>query len=98
MSEPAPHLSAADQLIESAVDDVGDELIALRRDLHAHPELSWRELRTTTLVAARLRKSGWRVTEVDSDAEPEFLTRAAESVLPKLHAALALDPPAAPQL
>jgi len=65
MSEPAPHLSAADQLIESAVDDVGDELIALRRDLHAHPELSWRELRTTTLVAARLRKSGWRVTELE---------------------------------
>jgi hypothetical protein len=42
--------------------------------------------------------SGWRVTEVDSDAEPEFLNRAAESVLPKLHAALALDPPAAPRV
>ncbi|WP_296602937.1 amidohydrolase [Nocardioides sp.] len=65
MSEPAPHLSAVDQLIESAVDDVGDELIALRRDLHAHPELSWRELRTTALVAARLRKDGWRVTELE---------------------------------
>jgi hypothetical protein len=42
--------------------------------------------------------NGWRVTEVDSDAEPEFLTRAAESVLPKLHAALALEPPVAPQV
>ncbi|MGZ4596808.1 MAG: amidohydrolase, partial [Actinomycetes bacterium] len=30
-----------------------DELVALRRDIHAHPELSWQETRTTALVAAR---------------------------------------------
>lgn len=65
MSEPEPRPSAVDLIIESAVDAVGDDLIALRRDLHAHPELSWRELRTTTLVAARLRKGGWRVTELE---------------------------------
>lgn len=64
MSEPAPAPFAVDLLIESAVDDVGDDLVALRRDLHAHPELSWRELRTTALVAARLRRAGWRVTEL----------------------------------
>jgi len=34
------------------------ELIALRRDLHAHPELSRAEVRTTRLVRARLEHAG----------------------------------------
>jgi amidohydrolase len=38
-----------------------DELIAFRRDLHAHPELAHAETRTTTLVAARLTAAGVRV-------------------------------------
>jgi len=39
---------------------LADELIALRRDLHAHPELSRAEVRTTEVVAARLRAAGLR--------------------------------------
>jgi amidohydrolase len=35
-----------------------DELVALRRDLHAHPELSWAEVRTTRLVRERLTAAG----------------------------------------
>ena len=35
-----------------------DELVALRRDLHAHPELSWAEVRTTRLVRERLAAAG----------------------------------------
>jgi metal-dependent amidase/aminoacylase/carboxypeptidase family protein len=31
-----------------------DELVALRRDLHRHPELSWRETRTAAKVMAFL--------------------------------------------
>jgi amidohydrolase len=38
-----------------------DELLAIRRDLHAHPELAWQEERTTTLVAKRLEEAGVRV-------------------------------------
>ena len=38
-----------------------DELIAFRRDLHAHPELSRAEARTTAVVAARLAVAGIRV-------------------------------------
>jgi amidohydrolase len=38
-----------------------DELVAFRRDLHAHPELAHAETRTTTLVAARLTAAGLRV-------------------------------------
>jgi amidohydrolase len=41
-----------------AVDAQSDDLIALRRDLHAHPELAWQEQRTTALVAAHLEKFG----------------------------------------
>lgn len=35
-----------------------DEMVALRRDLHAHPELAFAEERTAGLVAARLRELG----------------------------------------
>lgn len=38
------------------------ELIELRRDLHAYPELSWAEERTTALVAKRLDEAGIAVT------------------------------------
>ncbi|MFC7491499.1 MULTISPECIES: amidohydrolase [unclassified Knoellia] len=37
------------------------ELIAIRRDLHAHPELARRETRTTDIVARRLQQAGVRV-------------------------------------
>ncbi len=63
-AEPTPPPTRVDSLIETAVGESHDELIELRRDLHAHPELSWRELRTTALVAGRLRRSGWHVTEL----------------------------------
>ncbi len=35
-----------------------DELVAVRRDLHAHPELSWAEVRTTRLLRERLTAAG----------------------------------------
>ncbi|WP_122819839.1 amidohydrolase [Nocardioides pantholopis] len=40
------------------------ELLTLRRDLHAHPELSWQETRTTDLVARCVERAGWRVTRL----------------------------------
>lgn len=51
-------------VVEAAVEEHGAELTALRRDLHAHPELSWREIRTTALVESWLTRHGWRVTEL----------------------------------
>ncbi|MGH3423483.1 MAG: amidohydrolase [Nocardioidaceae bacterium] len=42
----------------SAVDAATPELLELRRDLHANPELSWQESRTTDVVAAWLDKAG----------------------------------------
>jgi amidohydrolase len=40
------------------VDDLTPELVEMRRDLHAHPELSWHEERTSGLVAKRLAEVG----------------------------------------
>jgi len=41
--------------------DVLDEVIATRRDLHAHPELAFEETRTSAVIEARLRELGYDV-------------------------------------
>ena len=46
-----------------AVDDLLPDLVALRRDLHAHPELGFEEHRTAGIVAAALRLLGLEVHE-----------------------------------
>jgi len=38
------------------------ELTALRRDLHAHPELGLEEKRTSEIVARELEALGYKVT------------------------------------
>lgn len=43
--------------------DLLPELVALRRDLHAHPELAFQEHRTAGIVAAALRQIGLEVHE-----------------------------------
>jgi hippurate hydrolase len=45
------------------VDSVFPDAHALYLDLHQHPELSWHETRTATLLAERLRGLGYEVTE-----------------------------------
>ena len=52
----------ATSVIADVIDKYGDELIALRRDLHAHPELSWAETRTSDVVVAQLKDLGFSVT------------------------------------
>jgi amidohydrolase len=42
----------------ACVDELAPELVELRRDLHAHPELSWHEERTTGVVGKRLAEAG----------------------------------------
>ena len=51
-------LTAADD-----IDDLLPELVVLRRDLHAHPELAFEERRTAGVVAAALRLLGLEVHE-----------------------------------
>ena len=43
--------------------DLIPDLVALRRDLHAHPELAFQERRTAGIVAAALRELGLEVHE-----------------------------------
>jgi amidohydrolase len=42
----------------ACIDDLTPELVELRRDLHAHPELSWHEERTAGVVRKRLTEAG----------------------------------------
>src|SRR3954452_10643203 len=49
-------------VVETVLDKREEELVDLRRDLHAHPELSWQETRTTDLVTHHLDEVGWRLT------------------------------------
>jgi amidohydrolase len=62
MSMPAA--TAASGLIEAVVEKNAADLLELRRDLHAHPELSWSEHRTTDLAAQWVAEAGWRVTRM----------------------------------
>ncbi len=58
---PAAALSGLDALageLPTLVEPYLDELVALRRDLHAHPELGRAEVRTTRVVRERLERAG----------------------------------------
>ena len=51
--------------LEPSISAVGPKVIAWRRDIHAHPELSNREFRTAALVAEHLRKLGFDSVETE---------------------------------
>ena len=44
--------------IRSFVDTIFDELVSIRRDIHAHPELGMHEVRTSALIRSELEKIG----------------------------------------
>ena len=46
-----------------AIDALAEELTAIRRDIHAHPEIAFEEHRTASLVATKLREWGLEVEE-----------------------------------
>src|SRR5437588_10597875 len=50
-------VSNPDQL-KAEIDELVPDLIAMRRDLHEHPELAFEEVRTSGIVAQRLRSLG----------------------------------------
>ena len=51
-----------DQLLKK-IDSFNDELINLRRHIHAHPELSGLENQTAILISGYLKDNGWKVRE-----------------------------------
>ncbi len=56
-AQPAPSSELA-RLIEARLPAVMPKVVAWRRDIHEHPELSGQETRTAALVAAHLRQLG----------------------------------------
>jgi amidohydrolase len=50
-------MSEIDRL-KSDIDELVPDMVALRRDLHEHPELAFEEVRTSGIVAQRLRTLG----------------------------------------
>jgi amidohydrolase len=62
-SSAASELPQLEAVLGAALEAALPELIALRRHLHAHPELSGNEHQTAALVAGELRGLGWRVQE-----------------------------------
>jgi len=50
--------------IARTVEEHVDELVAIRRDLHTHPELGRGEVRTTAVVAERLQRAGIPVSRL----------------------------------
>ncbi len=57
----APREAFAHQVIQ-ALQTQADEFIAVRRDIHKHPEMGFEEFRTSDLVAQRLQEWGYEVT------------------------------------
>src|SRR5271166_2417100 len=51
-----------DDAIVAAIREFHPELTAIRRDIHAHPEMGLEEVRTAALVASKLRE--WGIGEV----------------------------------
>jgi amidohydrolase len=53
----------ADSSVIARIEEWQPELAAIRQDIHAHPELGLEEVRTSGIVAAKLREWGIEVTE-----------------------------------
>jgi amidohydrolase len=53
-------MSESDPL-KSDIDELVPGMVAMRRDLHEHPELAFEEVRTSSIVAQRLRTMGLEV-------------------------------------
>ena len=45
------------------IDEINERIIAIRQDLHAHPELSGHEEHTKYLVKGILEASGYKIKE-----------------------------------
>lgn len=49
-----PHLGTDPDWLRRVLEGVVEGMVNVRRDIHAHPELSWEEVRTSALVADEL--------------------------------------------
>src|SRR5207247_9111281 len=47
--------------VKNALDELAADIVAIRRDLHQHPELDFEEVRTSGIVAKRIQALGLEV-------------------------------------
>jgi amidohydrolase len=64
-----------EQAVRSTGDRVSERMLALSRDLHAHPEIAWEEVRSCARVAGELADAGFDVQEHFTGLETAFLAR-----------------------
>jgi len=93
LAMPADAQAAERPEVVSAADQLRDDVVAWRRDLHAHPELSNREARTAALVADHLRSLG---LEPRTGIAHHGVTAVIEGALPGPRIALRADMDALP--
>jgi amidohydrolase len=73
--------AAAKRTAEAAVDASLTDLLALSHDLHAHPELSYEEVRSAAMVADALERGGFTVTRGTADLPTAFSAEAGSGPL-----------------
>jgi amidohydrolase len=64
--------------LTALLDDVYDEMIDIRHDLHAHPELSSHEHRTSRVIRERLAHLGWDVAACPTETGAVATLRGAQ--------------------
>ena len=65
-------MSAVKDLIGQAVDRLADELEALSRQIHDHPELAYQEVKAAGWLADFLAKQGFKVERGVAGVETAF--------------------------
>jgi amidohydrolase len=55
-------MSATEEKLFSVIESINEDVVALRHQLHAHPELSGQEKETTVLLKMLLKNAGLKVT------------------------------------
>jgi metal-dependent amidase/aminoacylase/carboxypeptidase family protein len=61
--DPTPDTRHPIPSTQHLIEEAAGDLVAMRRDFHAHPELSFQEVRTAGIVADRLRELGLEVRD-----------------------------------
>ena len=59
------------QRICALADDMAGRLAACRRSFHSYPETAWLEMRTSAIIAHRLKELGWEVLTGSAAVDPE---------------------------
>jgi amidohydrolase len=70
-------IAFSDELPE-LLDDIDGSMVEIRHDLHAHPELSFQELRTTRVVRNRLVELGWELASCPTETGAVAVLRGAK--------------------